>query len=203
MRTPQIQLFGSIATIVVVLSCGLLGVPILGEKLDGARLKAEQARNRVWIRSVVSELDNEIAATDPEEFSDPVRLGTERPASIVTLRDGGVNLTTAMKLIAPAGYNGDIEIALAVDEQGTITGLKILSHQETPGFGDVISNADAEWIVSFLGRSLKNPATSRWQLRTDDGDIDGITGATITASAVVAGIYRALNYIDQTNAGAH
>ena len=67
----------------------------------------------------------------------------------------------------------------------------------------MISNADSEWIVSFLGRSLKNPETSRWQLRTDGGDIDGITGATITASAVVAGIYRALNYIDQTNAGVH
>ena len=203
MRTPQTQLFGSIATIVVVLSCGLLGVPILGEKLDGARLKAEQARNRVWMRSVVSEFDNEIAAADPKEFSDAVRLGTESPASIVTLRDGGINLATAMKLISPSGYNGNIEIALAVDERGTITGLKVLSHQETPGFGDVISNADSEWIVSFLGRSLKNPETSRWQLRTDGGDIDGITGATITASAVVAGIYRALNYIDQTNAGVH
>jgi len=203
MRTLKTQLFGSIATIVVVLFCGLLGVPILGEKLDGARLKAEQVRNRVWMRSVVREFDDEITAAYPKEFSDAVRLGTKSPALIVTLRDGSVDVVTVMKLISPSGYNGNIEIVLAVDERGTITGLKVLSHQETPGFGDAISNADSKWIVSFLGRSLKNPEASRWQLRTDGGDIDGITGATITANAVVVGIYRALNYIGQKNASVH
>ncbi len=203
MRTPQTQFFGSIATIVVVLSCGLLGGTTLGEKLDQARLEAEQARDRSWVRSVARGLDNEFVATEPVVFSDRVRLGTANSASMVTLLEDGVLQATAMKLVAPSGYNGDIYFALAVDEKDTIIGLKILSHEETPGFGDVISNADSEWIVSFLGRSLQNPKPSRWQLRTDGGDIDGITGATITASAVIAGISRALHYIDQENASVH
>jgi electron transport complex protein RnfG len=203
LTTPKAQLYGSTVAIVVVLACGLLGVSMLGDKLDRARLEAEQARNRSWIRSVVDAPDKQVTAADPVEVSDPLRLGSSGNASIVTVREHGKDLATAIKLVAPAGYNGDILLALAVDKKGSIIGLKILSHAETPGFGDVIGNANSSWISSFLGRSLKNPEPTRWQLRTDGGDIDGISGATITASAVVAGISNALRYIDQTNASAN
>ena len=203
LTTPRAQLYGSTVAIVVVLACGLLGASMLGDKLDRARLEAEQSRNRSWIRSVVDALDKQVTAADPVEVSDPLRLGSSGKASIVTVREHGKELATAIKLVAPAGYNGDILLALAVDKKGSIIGLKILSHAETPGFGDVIGNANSSWISSFLGRSLKNPEPTRWQLRTDGGDIDGISGATITASAVVAGISNALRYVDQTTASAN
>lgn len=201
LSTPQAQLYGSIGAIVVVLLGGLLGVSMLGEPLDRARTEAEQARNYTWVHSVVSGASIEGVASKPVDVSDPIRLGSKATASIVSVHERGIRRATAMKFVAPAGYNGDIWIALAIDENGSIIGLKILSHRETPGFGDVITQADSSWTGSLLGRSLGNPEPSRWQLRSDGGDIDGVSGATITASAIVAGTYSALSYLDQTMAG--
>lgn len=196
------QLYGSVTTIAVVLACGLLGVLMLGDQLEDARIEAEQARNVSWVRSVVSIADSQSVVSELIEVSDLVRFGSVATGSIVKFHERGMHRATAMKFAAPEGYNGDIWLAVAIDEKGSIIGLKVLSHQETPGFGDVITNADSPWTSLFLGRSLGDPEPSHWRLRSDGGDIDGVSGATITASAVVAGIYSALSYLDQTMANA-
>jgi RnfABCDGE-type electron transport complex G subunit len=200
LSTPRAQLYGSIGAIAVVVLCGLFGASMLGEQLDQVRIEAEQARSVSWVRRVISDIDG--AAVRPVAVSDRGQLGSAASASIVTLDAPGISRATAMKFVAPAGYNGDIWIAMAIDESGSITGLQVLSHQETPGFGDMIARADSSWIRSFLGRSLEYPESNRWQLRGDGGDIDGVSGATITASAVVASVYAALNYLDQTKLSA-
>jgi electron transport complex protein RnfG len=105
-----------------------------------------------------------------------------------------------MKWVAPRGYNGDIELAMAVDRTGQITGLSVLTQHETPGFGAVIGELDSSWIDSFRGRSIENIQARGWQLRSDGGDIDGISGATITADAVVTGVFRALSYLEHSGA---
>ena len=202
LSTPEAQLCGSIAAIMVVALGGLLGVSMLAERFERARSEAEQASNSSWVYSVVSGANIEAVASTPREVSDPARLGSKASASIVDLYEHGIRRATAMKFVAPGGYNGDIWIALAIDENGSIIGLKIVSHRETPGFADVITQADSSWTMSLVGRSLKSPEPRRWQLQSDGGEIDGVSGATITASAVVAGVYSALNYLDRTTAGA-
>ena len=87
------------------------------------------------------------------------------------------------------GYNGEIAFWLAVDLQGAVLGASIIAHQETPGLGDVIDERKSPWLQRFRGRSLAN---TRWALRRDGGDLDGITGATITARAMVNAIHDAL-----------
>ena len=62
-----------------------------------------------------------------------------------------------------------------------------------PGFGEMIGEVDSTWIASFLGRSLEDPESRGWRLLSDGGDIDGIIGATITASAIVSAVFTALS----------
>ncbi len=201
LSTPQAQLYGSVGAILVVLIMGLLGVAMLAEPLARARLEGEQARNASWVYAVVTGVSVDAVVSKPVTVSDPIRFGSKASVSIVHVHEHGLRRATAMKFVAPAGYNGDIWLALAIDENGSIIGLKILSHRETPGFGDVITEAGSRWTASLLGRSLANPEPTRWQLRSDGGEIDGVSGATITASAIVAGIYSALSYLDQTMTG--
>jgi|AP95_1055475.scaffolds.fasta_scaffold03490_3 electron transport complex protein RnfG len=79
------------------------------------------------------------------------------------------------------GYNGRIELFIAYTVEGEIIGVRVLDHQETPGIGDKIDHEVSPWIDGFKGRS---PANTNWQL-SPAGDIDGITGATITSRATL------------------
>jgi H+/Na+-translocating ferredoxin:NAD+ oxidoreductase subunit G len=199
LTTPRAQLYGSLLAIVVVVLSGLAGVAMLGDKLERARAEAEETRSRRWIGSVVDGADD-FSAMDLTEFSDRVGFGAPGAVAVYTVRRGGRVVATAIKSITPGGYNGAIEFALAVDRNGVVIGMRVLSHVETPGFGGVIGEGDSSWIVSFRGRSLEHPEPSRWRLRSDGGAIDGISGATITASAIVTGVFRALNYIEHRSA---
>ena len=75
-----------------------------------------------------------------------------------------------------------------------MNGVRILSHQETPGLGDKIELAKSNWITSFSGKTLMNESDSRWAVTKDGGMFDQFTGATITPRAVVNAVKKATLY---------
>lgn len=93
----------------------------------------------------------------------------------------------AFKVISPEGYGGDIEVMVGLLPNGMINGVEILSHLETPGLGAKIRGA--KFKDRFKNRTLSNTA---WAVRKDGGDIDGITGATISSRAVIKAIKEGL-----------
>ena len=92
------------------------------------------------------------------------------------------------------GYGGDMKMIVGVKSTGEITGVRVLSHTETPGLGDKIDAKKSSWILSFSGRSLTNPHPDKWRVKKDGGEFDQFTGATITPRAVVKGVLSALTY---------
>ena len=96
--------------------------------------------------------------------------------------------------MAPDGYSGNISLILAVREDGTVTGVRVLSHNETPGLGDYIEIAKNNWIKIFNGASLRSHNTSAWEVRKDGGRFDYVTRATLSARAIVRATHRALQY---------
>lgn len=101
-----------------------------------------------------------------------------------------------LTVTAPDGYNGDIELALALDAKGVVQGLRVVSHRETPGLGDDIETRKSDWITRFNGLSVNAYAASDWTVRSRGGRFDAFTGATITPQAVVTAVYRALVWYD-------
>tara|TARA_Y100000588_G_scaffold377577_1_gene456865 strand:- start:1626 stop:2159 length:534 start_codon:yes stop_codon:yes gene_type:complete len=173
---------------------------VLEEHLARARLKSEHARNVSWIYSVVSGANIAGVTLKSVEVMDPVRMTSAVVTPIVHVYERGTWRAAAIKFRTPAGYNGGITIALAIEEGGSIIGLKVLSHLETAGFADVITQSDPSWIKPLVNLSLESHDASRWRLRIHGGDVDGVSGATVTASAVVAAVYTALNVLNQTMA---
>jgi electron transport complex protein RnfG len=98
-------------------------------------------------------------------------------------------VATAITIIAPDGYVGEIRVLVGIDSNDRIVRARVLEHRETPGLGDKIDATKSNWINQFDNRQL---AESSWTLERDGGDIDHITGATITSRAVVNAIRRAL-----------
>ena len=92
------------------------------------------------------------------------------------------------------GYAGPIRILVGVDMDGTVTGIRIVEHRETPGLGDRIEQSRSDWVLQFDGRSLGDPVEARWLLRTDGGDFDQLTGAPVTPRAVIKAIRETLLY---------
>ena len=85
-------------------------------------------------------------------------------------------------------------------EDGSIAGVRSVSHRETPGLGDKIDAGKSQWILSFNGKSLSMPIPDQWAVKKDGGQFDQFTGATITPRAVVKAVYQALNYFDEHRA---
>ncbi|MCD8548184.1 MAG: electron transport complex subunit RsxG [Aeromonadaceae bacterium] len=106
-------------------------------------------------------------------------------------RKGGE--VTAVALFAETqGYSGPIRLLLGIDAHGVLTGVRVLSHTETPGLGDKIQTNKSDWILGFAGLSLGNPDETGWHVKKDGGQFDGFTGATITPRAVVKGVHESL-----------
>ncbi len=93
--------------------------------------------------------------------------------------DDDGDLIGIMATVAALGYDGDINYNLALDSEGEIVGVRIISHTETPGIGDVIERDSFK--EQFAGKSFEDPITS-------GDDVDIISGATVSTAAMINSI---------------
>lgn len=75
-------------------------------------------------------------------------------------------------------YSGSMVVLVGFDTQGVITGVEVLEHTETPGLGARVT--ERAFLDQYVGQNLRefNPA-----VRSDGGDVDIITAATVTSKA--------------------
>jgi Na+-translocating ferredoxin:NAD+ oxidoreductase subunit G len=109
------------------------------------------------------------------------------PVKVHVARQGGKAVGAVYQVIGK-GYGGAIMILMAVDAQGTVLGVRVLKHTETPGLGDKIEFAKNPWIDSFKEKSLGNPPEDKWGVKKDGGIFDQFAGATITPRGVVKAV---------------
>jgi electron transport complex protein RnfG len=132
----------------------------------------------------------------PVDASTP-GLGLRGEKKIFVARQDGEIVAVILPAIAPDGYSGEIELIVGVNRDGTVAGVRALTHRETPGLGDKVDLKKSDWVLGFNGRSLLNPKPARWGVKKDKGEFDQFTGATITPRAVTAAVKRALEYYEQ------
>jgi electron transport complex protein RnfG len=94
------------------------------------------------------------------------------------------------------GYAGPIRVLVGIEYDGTVTGIRILEHRETPGLGDRIVSTRSDWVFQFDGHSLGNPDVTGWALKRDGGQFDQLTGASVTPRAVISAVKETLIYFD-------
>ena len=95
------------------------------------------------------------------------------------------------------GYSGTITLMFGTDLDGAVTGLRVLSHTETPGLGAKIATAQ-------FRDQFKNKRLEQLILKKDDpakGQIDAITGATISSRAVTKALCSTLESFKREKAG--
>ncbi|VAW89250.1 Electron transport complex protein RnfG [hydrothermal vent metagenome] len=140
--------------------------------------------------------DNDIA-NDTVEVTSRGLLGSNKSNTAYLARMKEIPIAAVITTIAPDGYNGAIKLLVAINYNGTISGVRVLSHRETPGLGDSIEVERSNWINNFRGLSLLTPDDLGWRVQKDGGIFDQFTGATVTPRAVVKAVHNTLLYFDQ------
>ncbi len=124
-------------------------------------------------------------------------LGTDAPVDVFVATDAGRPVAVIFASVAPDGYNAPIALLIGMSSAGVVSGVRAVSHRETPGLGDEIDTAQSDWIKQFDGTSLTMPELTTWAVDKDDGHFDSITGATVTSRAVVKAVKNTLLYFKQ------
>ena len=102
----------------------------------------------------------------------------------------------AIKVAAPGGFGGSIEMMVGVDQAGNVLGISIINHAETAGLGAIAADKTTKgenFRSQFVGLSGTVAVTK------DGGTVEAITGATISSRAVCNGVNAAVEYV--LNAG--
>jgi len=158
----------------------------------------EQLQLLTTLHSIIepSRYDNDITQ-DCVSLSSPLLGGSKSSNAMQTAyiaRKGNDVTAVALTSTAPDGYNGNIELIIAVNIDYSISGVRVLKHQETPGLGDKVELKRSAWITSFNGKTLLSEKDNRWAVAKDGGMFDQFTGATITPRAVVKAVKNAAHY---------
>lgn len=117
---------------------------------------------------------------------------------VYRVRDGVQPVALILKPVVPDGYAGPIRLLVSVLSDGTLGGVRVLEHHETPGLGDKIDERKSDWIITqFTHKSLGNPPEEQWRVKRDGGVFDQFTGATITPRSVVQAVRDTLKFVAQ------
>lgn len=82
------------------------------------------------------------------------------------------------------GFGGLIGVMVGVGKEGTLLGIDITSHSETPGMGSRAT--EASFTEQFKGLSIKKGLK-----------VDGISGATYSSKGVMSAVNQAIGYVDK------
>lgn len=177
-----------------VLTTAIIAGTFLGTR---ERIAAEQRRAeaRALLEIVPRQRhDNELLDDYLPAGAADEGLGLRQERKIYVARQGGAVAAVIIPATAADGYAGDITIIVGVNADGSVAGVRTLSHRETPGLGDKIELQKSDWILGFDGKSLDNPSLEQWAVVKDGGVFDQFTGATITPRAVTGAVMRSLEY---------
>ncbi|MCG8470720.1 MAG: RnfABCDGE type electron transport complex subunit G [Desulfobacterales bacterium] len=147
------------------------------DRIEEQQLKFEK---EPVIRSIFTDAEN-----DPMSDRFKVKDGETTLTIFPGKMDG--QSVVALEAMGKGGFSGDVGLMVAFDlESDTIVGSGVTTHSETPGFGSK-AKEDPSFVAQFEGWEVDKSAS----VKKDGGDIDAISGATITSRAVCVGVNEA------------
>ena len=190
-----------IITTIILLMFAIIGTTLVALTYDRTRDQIAANERATLLRKlhrlIAPEQHDNVLLEDTLEVRDPTLLGTDAPVTVYRARKDGRPVSLVIETIAPDGYSGSIRLLVGINTDGTLSGVRVVSHRETPGLGDAIDETRSDWIHVFDGKSLHNPEPAGWAVKKDGGTFDQLTGATITPRAVVKATRNALLYYRQ------
>jgi electron transport complex protein RnfG len=191
----------ALRTAAIMLAFAFIGTLLLATVFDVTRAPIEASEKAARL-SLFKEIlpaenyDNDLLASQVT-IAPNALLGNRLPSIANVAKKQQQTAGVILEAIAHDGYSGDIKLLIAIRADGSISGVRVLAHKETPGLGDYIDIAHGNWIKLFDNESLEKTAAEKWQVKKDGGQYDYMVGATITPRAVVKAVKQALQFYQQ------
>lgn len=191
----------ALRTAAIMLAFAFIGTLLLATVFDVTRAPIEASEKAARL-SLFKEIlpaenyDNDLLASQVT-IAPNALLGNRLPSIANVAKQQQQTAGVILEAIAHDGYSGDIKLLIAIRADGSISGVRVLAHKETPGLGDYIDIAHGNWIKLFDNESLEKTAAEKWQVKKDGGHYDYMVGATITPRAVVKAVKQALQFYQQ------
>jgi electron transport complex protein RnfG len=187
-----------IITTIILLLFAISGTALVVYTFDNTRERISANERATLLRKlhqlIPQQQHDNVMLDDTLTIINTPLLGTLEPVTVYRARKAGQPVALVITPVAPDGYSGIIKLLVGINVDGTLNGVRVVTHRETPGLGDAIDEKRSDWIHLFDNRSLQDPPLERWSVRKDGGDFDQLTGATITPRAVVKAVRQTLLY---------
>ena len=172
------------ATCVVV--AGLLG--LVNMVTEGPIADINKANTETAMKAVVSDPDNTSFSETLEITGDMTAAASSAGASVTEAYEvqvGGAPAGYALKIVS-SGSQGNIEMMVGVDGEGTVTGVSIVKNSETSGIGSRVMENENGVLDQFIGKSAADGTLVVGK------NVDAISGATVSSRGVTTGVNGAL-----------
>ena len=150
---------------------------------------SKKAKVENALKAVLPDFDN-----SPSEEAHWAGLSEGDSLKVYPAKKNGQWVGSAVESNSMKGFSGEIKIMVGIDAEGKIINYKVLEHAETPGLGEKMD----DWFRSDKnGQSVLGKNLSRGSLTVtkDKGEIDAITGATISSRAFLEALSRAYSAV--------
>ncbi|MFT5575077.1 MAG: electron transport complex protein RnfG [Bermanella sp.] len=185
-------LLGIFATVTTAI---IAGTYLSSRDLIKANIRAAEEKA---LLQIIPEDRHDNSMLDDTVAVDNTRLLGLREAKAIYLASlEGKFIGAILPATTREGYTGDIDMIVGVNRDGSLAGVRILQHRETPGLGDAVDRKKSDWVEGFVGKSIGNPQAGGWTVKKDGGVFDQFTGATITPRAVTKTVFQALQYFQE------
>jgi electron transport complex protein RnfG len=144
----------------------------------------EKIEQQVWkyVTGPAVEKLFEGCTNNPKEDKFVIQDGGEDIKVFVAEFDGVRNIIAFEA--SGKGFDGKIGVMVGFDlKKDELIGMRVTTQKETPGVGSR-ATSDTAFIEQFEGMSIE----SGFKVRSDGGDIDALSGATVTSRGVSAGV---------------
>jgi electron transport complex protein RnfG len=116
-----------------------------------------------------------------------VETGERSPLLFFVLTRDGEPAAVALEGTGQ-GFGGDVGVMIGVDlDSLRVTGVGVTTMSETPGVGTRVREE------SFTGQFAGMSGDAVFKVRKDGGDVDAITGATVSSRAVAGAVDAAMS----------
>ncbi len=167
-----------------------------------ARLDAQQQfdRRNLYQFFEAGSFDNDLvldsyllpANTEHEKLSNLHLLNLDRDRLAYVARKNGQAVAVAVPASAEDGFNGRIDLLIAVDMFGRITAARVIEDIDRNQLYGIVEPLESKWMKGFAGNSMRDILRLSWQPITAENEIDQFVGASITPKSVANQIYDAL-----------
>lgn len=155
----------------------------------------QEATLKVLRPIIPGQYDNDVFK-DTIHVSEPGFLGTDRPVTVYRSRNGDTPLGLVFSPVFAEGYNGPIQLGIGISRGGTVTGVRIMHEEETEGLGAEVNQQNSDWVMAFTDQSYQTVPREQWDVSSENGYFDQISGATITSRSVINAVRNTLDYHD-------